>query len=229
MIKQVDVYCPYCGAKAEFFSQKEFYGEDYGGHLYVCQPCDARVTTHKKTGLPVGTMANWELRKLRMDAHDALDPIWKNPFNKYTRTNVYIALAELLDLPVEGSHIGMLNVSGCNYVIWLVRTGKLQAKLDEMEQEKQKRKQEQRLAAKAERKKELAELAKAGKQENNLTTKKIPDDVKLYGIFSTVSKKYCFGIQEPSKSKAMKALFKRIGKDAHKYRFETRRIKYYAK
>lgn len=46
-----------------------------------------------------------------------------------------------------------------------------------------------------------------------------------YGIYSTRSKKFCFGIDEPSKSKAWKALFKRIGKDAYKWRFEVRKIK----
>ncbi|WP_258729676.1 hypothetical protein [Bacillus atrophaeus] len=46
-----------------------------------------------------------------------------------------------------------------------------------------------------------------------------------YGIYSTWSKKFCFGIDEPSKSKAWKALFNRIGKDAYKWRFEVRKIK----
>lgn len=46
----------------------------------------------------------------------------------------------------------------------------------------------------------------------------------LYGVWSTVSKKFVFGIQAPSKTKARKELFKAIGTDAYKWRFEVRKI-----
>ncbi|MCY8922115.1 hypothetical protein [Bacillus atrophaeus] len=50
------------------------------------------------------------------------------------------------------------------------------------------------------------------------------DDVS-YGVYSTRSRKFCFGIKEPSKTKARKELFNRIGSDAYKLRFEIRKIK----
>ena len=46
-----------------------------------------------------------------------------------------------------------------------------------------------------------------------------------YAIYSTVSKKDVFGILEPTKSRARRELFKRIGKDAYKWRFEVRKRK----
>ncbi|MCY8513777.1 hypothetical protein [Bacillus atrophaeus] len=46
-----------------------------------------------------------------------------------------------------------------------------------------------------------------------------------YGVYSTRSRKFCFGITEPSKTKARKKLFDRIGSDAYKWRFEIRKIK----
>ncbi|ARW39038.1 hypothetical protein ACO1D4_18915 [Bacillus velezensis] len=46
-----------------------------------------------------------------------------------------------------------------------------------------------------------------------------------YGIYSLRSRKFCFGIDEPSKTKAWKALFNKIGKDAYKWRFEARKIR----
>ncbi|GGP07334.1 DUF2815 family protein [Oceanobacillus neutriphilus] len=46
-----------------------------------------------------------------------------------------------------------------------------------------------------------------------------------YGIYSTVSKRYIFGIYESSKNKARKKLQAKIGKDAFRWRFEARRIK----
>ena len=45
-----------------------------------------------------------------------------------------------------------------------------------------------------------------------------------YGIWSVVSKKFVFGIKEPSKTKARKALFNEIGKDSYKHRFEVKKI-----
>ena len=40
-----------------------------------------------------------------------------------------------------------------------------------------------------------------------------------YGIYNTMWKTFQFGINEPSKSKAYNALFKKIGYDAYKWRF----------
>jgi len=46
---------------------------------------------------------------------------------------------------------------------------------------------------------------------------------ELWGVWSTWSKKWCFGIAVPSKRKASEALFNKIGKDAYKWRFEFRK------
>lgn len=45
----------------------------------------------------------------------------------------------------------------------------------------------------------------------------------LWGVWSSWSKKWCFGIAEPTKRKASDALFNKIGKDAYKWRFEYRK------
>lgn len=47
----------------------------------------------------------------------------------------------------------------------------------------------------------------------------------MYGIWSGVSKQFVFGIQEPSKRAAYRKLYKKIGKDSFKWRFEARLIK----
>lgn len=44
----------------------------------------------------------------------------------------------------------------------------------------------------------------------------------MYGIWSSWSKKWCFGISEPSKRKAWQALYNKIGNDARKWRFEVK-------
>ena len=48
---------------------------------------------------------------------------------------------------------------------------------------------------------------------------------KVYGIYNTKAKCFQFGIREPSKNKAWKRLFDKIGNDARKWRFEVREIK----
>lgn len=47
---------------------------------------------------------------------------------------------------------------------------------------------------------------------------------KRYGIWNTCKKEFQFGISEPSKSKALKALFDKIGNDAYKWRFRVKLI-----
>lgn len=46
----------------------------------------------------------------------------------------------------------------------------------------------------------------------------------MYGIWSSVSKQFVFGIQEPSKTKAWEKLRKLLGRDAGKVRFRCKRI-----
>ena len=48
---------------------------------------------------------------------------------------------------------------------------------------------------------------------------------KMYGIYNNIKKEFQFGIKEPSKSKAYKKLFEKIGNDARKWRFEVRELK----
>lgn len=45
-----------------------------------------------------------------------------------------------------------------------------------------------------------------------------------FGIWNSSAKQWQFGIDEPSKSKAQKALFNKIGKDAYKWRFNVRAL-----
>lgn len=46
----------------------------------------------------------------------------------------------------------------------------------------------------------------------------------MYGIWNNIKKEFQFGIQEPTKQKAQRKLFNKIGNDAYKWRFEIRKI-----
>ena len=108
------VYCPYCGKEAELIDSSVIYGRSYG-MAYICFDCDAYVGTHKGTEKPLGRLANAELRKWKMRAHDAFDPIWKS--RKMSRKKAYSWLAEKLKLPEEKTHIGMFDIGMCKKVI----------------------------------------------------------------------------------------------------------------
>ena len=50
--------------------------------------------------------------------------------------------------------------------------------------------------------------------------------MKYYGIWNNRKKEFQFGICAPSKNKAWDALFRKIGDDARKWRFEVKQLKH---
>lgn len=103
--------CPYCNKEADFMTTEEYYGVDYGTNIYVCRPCDATVGTHKRSKEPKGTLANKELRELRMEVHYLLDPLWKS--GKMMRHNAYEVLQEIMGMNEDEAHIGKFNEEQC--------------------------------------------------------------------------------------------------------------------
>jgi len=113
------VTCPYCGNPAVFTNTTEIYGKNYG-KIYLCRPCDAYVGVHAGSTRPKGSLANAELRKWRMKAHEAFDGIWLRgePFN---RNGAYQWLADTLQIARDECHIGMFGVEECKRVVSAVR------------------------------------------------------------------------------------------------------------
>lgn len=109
--------CPYCGKEAQYSTSRLFYGQDYGTNVYHCDPCNARVGTHKGTDRPLGTMANVHLRVLRTKCHALIDPYWKS--GRIKRGEVYRRMAKAMGLPKEKAHIGMFNEEQCRQLIAL--------------------------------------------------------------------------------------------------------------
>ena len=112
--------CPYCGGKAVLQDSAVIYhGKSYG-NAWICEnypECDAYVGCHK-TGngdVPLGRLANAELREAKKRAHTWFDPIWK--LNKHlTRSEAYGWLAEQLGIHETECHIGKFDVSQCERV-----------------------------------------------------------------------------------------------------------------
>ena len=109
------VMCPYCGGRSEYTSSREVYhGKDYG-MIYLCRPCEAYVGCHQGTAIPLGRLANAELRSAKMEAHRMFDPLWKD--GDMNRHNAYAWLARELGLPTRYCHIGMFDVDQCQKVV----------------------------------------------------------------------------------------------------------------
>jgi hypothetical protein len=97
--------CPYCSSKVIYTNNKEVYGRKFGnGKCYKCTNCDSYVGVHNGTNIPLGRLANRELRKLKKDAHALFDPQWKNGNKK--REHAYRDLAKKLGIPTKECHFG---------------------------------------------------------------------------------------------------------------------------
>lgn len=109
--------CDYCGQPSVPADGRTVYPyrpDLWHQRFFMCEPCDAWVGTHRKSGLPLGRLANAELRRARMAAHAAFDPIWKD--GDMSRTRAYEWLAEAMGIEPDYCHIGLFDVWQCEKV-----------------------------------------------------------------------------------------------------------------
>ena len=99
--------CPYCGGTVVYRSADGIYHDNKRGMmLYVCSnypECDSYVRVHAGTNIPVGSLANHELRALRRTAHHYFDQLHEsgklpeNVWKKICRNNA----VDFFNLPLE--------------------------------------------------------------------------------------------------------------------------------
>lgn len=109
------VTCPYCHKEAVLVTTEEFYGRDYGTNIWKCDPCGAYTSTHGRTGKAKGTLAKKALRDLRMQAHDIVDPMWRE--GHMSRTAMYRWMSKVMGLSKDDTHIGFFNEDQCRLII----------------------------------------------------------------------------------------------------------------
>lgn len=122
-MKRVNIKCPYCSSRALLCPASVVYGTkaaDPAAPYYICARypiCDAYVAAHKKICLPMGTLANAELRRKRIQAHAALGRLWESGL--MSKKQAYLWLQAKLGLPGEETHIGRFSTFRCEQVIQL--------------------------------------------------------------------------------------------------------------
>lgn len=114
-----EVYCPYCSNKAEIKTGKDIYPHrpDLAHRVFfACMPCGAWVGTHESSQKPFGRLANKELRKLKSQAHNAFDALWRD-YKIMSRRRAYKWLAGRMQIKPKWCHIGQFNEEQCRKVI----------------------------------------------------------------------------------------------------------------
>lgn len=119
-MKKKTIRCPYCGANATLHPSSYVYGESakHSGYLYVCDRyphCDSYVGAHKDSKLPMGTLANGDLRNKRIQAHKSFDWMWKSGL--MTKWQAYKWMQGKLALNEEQAHIAKFSEYMCDTLI----------------------------------------------------------------------------------------------------------------
>ena len=111
--------CPYCGSPIVLRSAAGIYKHDgEGTMLYVCSKypeCDAYVRVYPGTKIPMGSLANKDLRFLRIEAHRYFDQLYQTGI--MSKNEAYGWLAGMLQAPLSQAHIGYLGEYYCRQVI----------------------------------------------------------------------------------------------------------------
>ena len=89
-----------------------------GAMVYVCSDypaCNSFVMAHPNTLAPMGSLAGPELRRLRYEAHQEFDRLYKTGL--MTRNEAYRWLSYIVQAPMSHAHIGHLGEYYCRMVI----------------------------------------------------------------------------------------------------------------
>ena len=126
--------CLHCGDPARKVAGRVIYPNRpdlYRLIFWKCDPCQAYVGSHKRSGKPKGYPGNEEVRNARKHVHKVFDPIWQNAdqdpayagsektkeakqvIRFAARSRAYAWLAHQMGISKETCHIAMLGIEEC--------------------------------------------------------------------------------------------------------------------
>ncbi len=113
------IRCPVCGGVGILRPASEIYGDPARtDRMYVCSNyprCRSYVGTYPGTNIPMGTLADGDLRHLRIQAHRRFDSVWQTGI--MTRDGAYRWMADLFGIPMSDAHIAKLGEYRCRELI----------------------------------------------------------------------------------------------------------------
>lgn len=121
-MRQRQPICPYCGKVSKLVTGRVIYPtrpELHEKAFYSCKGCNAYVGCHPGTTRPLGRLADPQLRRAKVAAHAAFDPLWES--GRMKRPAAYAWLAGRLGIPTEKCHVGMFDLETCRRVVELCR------------------------------------------------------------------------------------------------------------
>ncbi|MBL8505912.1 MAG: hypothetical protein JNJ51_06105 [Methylobacillus glycogenes] len=111
--------CRYCGDCVSIVTNDEVYGRIYGTYpwIYLCEndDCRAYVGMHPLTAIPLGVLADKELRDWRKKSKGNFLSMFPDgdSNDKVARTAAYQWLADKMGIPLEKCHFGWFEVEQC--------------------------------------------------------------------------------------------------------------------
>ncbi len=105
--------CRYCSGPVKIANHCEIYGRAYSSWpwAYFCTVCSASVGMHPLTDIPLGTLADANLRRIRRKCKTPFEKIWRE--GVLTRSEAYSALAQHLGISLEMCHFGYFDAENC--------------------------------------------------------------------------------------------------------------------
>lgn len=103
--------CRYCQGTVVLVNNREIYGTSVGNwpFVYRCQgQCEAYVGVHADTDIPLGILADAELRKIKVCAKQSFHTMMYS--RRLKRTDAYNWLAEQLGIPASHAHYGWFDM-----------------------------------------------------------------------------------------------------------------------
>lgn len=94
-------------------NSKVYNGRSYGKYpwIYLCGDCGAYVGIHPFTNIPLGTLANAEMRDARKASKAYFTPLYES--GDMDRNEAYARLADKLGIPKSECHFAWFDVEMC--------------------------------------------------------------------------------------------------------------------
>lgn len=116
--------CPYCKKQSQLLQGSVLFGRNciaksFYKRYWACVRCDAYIACHGDSRVPLGNLANRELRAKRAQVHIEFDKLWKD--EQKARRMAYYWLTDKLGIDFDDAHIGMFDQELCDKALEAVR------------------------------------------------------------------------------------------------------------